>query len=136
MKTQIPNTDAEVITVAHLNMDIFRRIAPNIDTDEVVITGKQVEHITYRHPGDYEKYQNYIPQIIEEPDYVFRDAKPATAIVIRSFVEEGQSFELVVRLHLPSDPEGFKNSVITFLRTKEKRIGQYVRNREIVYRRE
>ena len=107
-------------------------ITKDITTEEVILTDRQVEHIKQRHPKDYENYFKYIKSIIEEPDYIIRDLKPNTGFLIKQFIREGKSFQLILRLHTSNDKEEYKNSIITFLKISQKKFKQYVRNKEIV----
>lgn len=47
-----------VINVHICRLDIakYKCVTPDIITDEVIITDKQIEHIKERHPHDFEKY--------------------------------------------------------------------------------
>ena len=112
----------------------FTEISNDITVEDVVLTDKQVEHIKERHPNDYEQYFKYIKEIVENPDYIIRDNKPNTGFLLKTFLEKDKSFQLILRLHTSEDIQGYKNSIITFLKINRKKYNQYLRNKEIVWR--
>ena len=113
----------------------FREISKDITTDDVILTDKQVEHIKERHPNDYELYFKFIKEIVENPDYIIKDTKPNTGFLFKTFLKEDKRFQLILRLHTRDDVAGYKNSIITFLKINTKKYNQYLRNKEIVWRR-
>ena len=113
----------------------FREISKDITTDDVILTDKQVEHIKERHPNDYELYFKFIKEIVENPDYIIKDTKPNTGFLLKTFLKEDKRFQLILRLHTNEDIKGYRNSIITFLKINRKKYNQYLRNKEIVWRR-
>ena len=112
----------------------FEKISNDITVEEVILTDKQIEHIKERHPNDYERYFKYIKNIVENPDYIIKDAKPNTGFLLKEFREDDKRFQLILRLQTSSDISYYKNSIITFLKISEKKYNQYLRNKEIVWR--
>ena len=113
----------------------FRKISEDITLEDVILTDKQVEHIKERHPNDYELYFKFIKEIVENPDYIIRDTRPNTGFLLKTFFKEDKRFQLILRLHTSDDIEGYKNSIITFLKINTKKYNQYLRNKEIVWKR-
>lgn len=111
-------------------------VSPNIRTSEVVITEERIAHIRERHPNDFEQYSQYLTAIVEDPDYILESPKPNTAFLLKSFEESGKRFQLILRLAIEGDKEGYKNSVITFLRVEDKRYRRYLRTKKILYKSE
>ena len=126
----------DVRSVGRINREIYKCVTPDIMTDEVVITDERIAHIQERHPGDYERFVSYIPRIIEEPDYILEANMPNTAFLLKRIEEAGDRLEMIIRLKIEKDPLGYKNSVITFLRIREKKWNKYLRNKKILYSRE
>lgn len=124
----------EVQYVGRIDREKFKEITRDITTDEVILTNKQVEHIKERHPNDYEQYFKYFKEIVENPDYIIRDAKPNTGFLLKEFIEENKRFQLILRLHTIDDNKEYRNSIITFLKVGEKKYNQYLRNKEIVWK--
>ncbi|MBQ3145364.1 MAG: hypothetical protein IJB90_02135 [Clostridia bacterium] len=110
----------------------FKLITKDITTEIVILTDKQIEHIRFRHPNDYERYFKYIKEIVEMPDYILNDVKPNTGILLKR-ISNDKIFQLVLRLHTSEDKRKYKNSIITFLRINEKKYNQYMRNKKIVW---
>lgn len=120
--------------IGKIDKEKYKLITEDITTDDVILTDKQVEHIKERHPKDYEQYFKYISEIVENPDYIIRDTKPNTGFLLKEFLDKDKRFQLILRLHTSGDNEEYKNSIITFLKVSEKKYKQYLRNKEIVWK--
>lgn len=119
--------------VCKIDIDLYCCVAKDICSDEVIITEKQIEHICWRHGGDYRRYAKYFAEVLQHPDYILADNKPNTAIVLKK-LEAG--LKLVLRLKTPTDLQGYKNSIITFQKVEEKRYRRYTRSIRVLYKRE
>lgn len=126
----------EVHQVTRLNVEKFKCVSEDITTDEVVITDERIQHIKDRHPNDFERYEKYMAQIIENPDYILQSEMPHTAFVLKEIIEADEKFQLILRLKVTTDPENYKNSVITFLKISDKKWNKYLRNKKILYKSE
>lgn len=126
---------AEVHLVGTINRPIFECVTKDIVTDEVIITDHQIMHIKNNHPNDYERFSHHFSEIVANPDYIIRDNKPDTAIILKEIMEDDERFYTVLRLSTSKDPEGYKNSIITFLKIDQKRWDRYLRRKEILYKR-
>lgn len=127
---------ADVRFVCDLNPEIYNRVVPVIKTCHVIITDKQLIHIRERHPDISETVMERLAEIIQEPDYIIATEKLYTANVLKRIECNGKSYQLVLRIYTDGDPDGFQNSIITFMSVNEKRYQQYLRNRRILYKRE
>lgn len=130
------NGDSTLRTVGKIDIQKYSCVTPNIRTDEVIITDERIEHIKERHPSDYERFCSYFPEIIADPDYIIEANKPNTAVVLKKVKNADEHFQLVLRLAINDDPDGYKNSIITFLKIEEKRYQRYVRTKKVLYKRE
>lgn len=128
--------DIQVHSVGEIDKKIYSCVTKDIVTDEVIITDERIRHIKERHPQDYERFYGYIPEIINNPDYIIKANKPDTATVLKEIVDNGEKFQLVLRIITPKDKPEFKNSIITFLKINERTWKKYLRNKEILYKRE
>ena len=126
----------DVHYIGKLNKNIYSCVTNDITTDEVIITDAQVTHIKERHPNDYERYFCYAKEIIEKPDYILEANKPNTAFILKHISENGKNYQLILRLKTSADPITYKNSVITFLKISDRKIGKYLRNKKILYKSE
>lgn len=122
--------------IGQIDIQKFSVVSPHIRTDEVIITDERLAHIKQRHPGDFERYENYLKDIIQNPQYILEDNSPATAVILNEYEEDGKRFRLILRLSMPSDPADYKNSVITFLEISERKFNKYLRNKKILYKSE
>lgn len=120
--------------IGKINKEKFKLITQDITTTDVIITEKQIEHIRQRHPNDYEQYFKFIKEIVENPDYIIKDSKPNTGFLLKEFIAKNKRFQLILRLHTSEDNIEYKNSIITFLKVSKKKYTQYLRNKEIVWR--
>ena len=125
-----------VYSIGKLNKDLYRCVTRDIATDEVILTDERIAHIQQRHPGDYERFAQYLFEIISDPDYILQANKPNTAFLLKQICDADERFELILRLKVCSDPAGYKNSVITFLRIEEKKWKKYIRNKTVLYKKE
>lgn len=126
----------DVHIVGKIDKKIYSCISDDIVTDEVIITDVQIQHIMEHHPNDFERFSKYFSNIVAEPDYIFRGNKPNTAVILKEIFDNGERFQTILRLCTSKEPEGFKNSIITFMKIDEKRWKRYLRTKEILYRRE
>lgn len=124
----------DVHNVGKINRDIYKCVTADIVTDEVIITDERIQHIKDRHPKDYERFCSYIPEIIQNPDYIIRANKPNTATILKEIDDNGEKFQLVLRVLASTDNPEFKNSVITFLNINERTWNKYLSNKEILYK--
>lgn len=140
IKAKDSNNNETVVDDVHkigkINIDIYKCVTEDITTDEVIITEKQIQHIKERHPNDYEMYFNYAKEIVENPDYVLQANKPYTAFILKHIVENGKNYQIILRLKTSDDPNGYKNSIITFLKVSDKRYNRYLRTKKILYKAE
>lgn len=105
-------------------------------TDEVILTEERIQHIKERHPNDYERFCSYIPAIIKNPDYIIEANKSNTAVVLKEIEDRGEKFKLVLRIAVQSDPEGYKNSIITFWHIGDTTWNKTLKNKAILYKKE
>lgn len=128
----------EVNFVCKLNRELYKVVTEDIRTDEVIITDERIKHIQERHPNDYERFSRYLSEIIQNPDYIIRDERPNTATILKEFPanENSEHFRIALRLATSRDPEHYKNSIITFLKIRQKEWERMIRNKEILYKSE
>lgn len=119
-----------------IDIEKYKCVSQNILTDEVIITDERIRHIKERHPNDYERFYSYIPQIIAEPDYILADTRPNTAMILKQIVDKGERFRLALRLVTYEDNPSYKNSVITFMKIREKEWRRLIKNKENLYKSE
>ena len=114
----------------------FKLAGFEVLTEDVVLTEPQIQHIREDHPGDYDKYQQFIPAVLAEPDYIVEANKADSAVLLKHIEQDEIRFQLVLRLKMERDPKEFRNSIITFWRIEEKRYLRYLRTKKVLYKQE
>lgn len=121
-----------VHSLGKLNLKIYDCITKDFVTDDVIITEEQLLHIRERHPEAYQDTLHYVEDILKDPDYIFRDKRPNTGLVVKRITEEQRNSLLVIKIVTSKDKRGYKNSVITGWKITEKRLNNYIRNKDIM----
>ena len=124
-----------MLVVGRIDRERIGEVFPDLMTDDVIITDERIQHIRERHPRDYERYERYLREIVENPDYVVEANKPASAVLLKSFEENGKRFQAILRLHTSVDDPEFKNSIITFMKIKDKEWKRLLNNKKVLYKR-
>ena len=119
--------------IGKIDTNRYKNIANNITTKDVVLLPKQIEHIEERHKGVYDKYKNELTNILNNPDYIFKDPKHKnTALLVRKY---DNNIEVVLKLNTDTK-NNFKNSIITMWEIKDKRLERYKETHQIIYKKE
>lgn len=121
--------------ICKIDLALYRVVAPDVATDDVIITSERIEHIRARHPSDFDDYRKYFAEILQKPDYIL-ESKPYTAEVLKEISHNGKKCKLILRLQTSRDPEGRKNAIITFLHIRDSEWRRLLRNKKILYKRE
>ena len=77
-----------MIEVCRIDVELYKIVTPDIQTDIVIITDERIEHIRDHHPNDYEKYGKYFSQILTDPDFIIEGKWKNTAMVLKEIIEE------------------------------------------------
>lgn len=121
--------------LGHIDTQKYRCITDDITTDEVVITEERVRHIDAHHLGHYEKISPFLQTALDAPDYILEDKNPNTALILKEVEMDGLRIQVVLRLHTSADAKGFRNSIISVWEISKSRWNNYLRNKNILYRR-
>ena len=122
--------------IGKIDIEKYKCITPHIITDEVVITDERIAHIMERHPRDYERFMLYIPEILRDPDYIIEGNSSHTGVLLKEFADDHGKFKLILRLKIPSDPENYKNSVLSFWYIGDTTWNKTIKNKKILYKKE
>lgn len=130
--------NTQVHFIGKIDKNLYNVVIPDISSEDVIITEQQIAHIKERHPQDFERFSKYFPEILANPDYILEANRPNTAFILKhiSNPESDENFEMILRLKVATDPDEYKNSVITFLKINERKWKKYLRNKRILYSRE
>ena len=102
----------------------------------MIVTEEQLMHIRNRHPEAYQDAIHYVRDILDDPDYIRKDKRTNTGLVVKRIFDEKESSLLVLKIITSNDREGYKNSVITSWKITEKRLNNYLRNKDVIYKKE
>ena len=125
-----------MVVIGRIDREIFRCIAEDIVTEEVVMTDNQLEHILQRHPEVFPAVLDVLRDILRDPDYIIEDKHPYTGLVVRRLETGSESLQVVLRICTSEDQPGYKNSVISCWEISERRLKNYLRNKKILYNRQ
>ena len=120
--------------IGKIDKEIYNCISEDIITDEVIITNNQIEHIKIRHNESYELAMSAIGETLLSPDFIFKDKHPNTGLVVKLLEVDNLHLQVVLRICTSNDTKGFKNSIISCWVISEGRLANYLRNKEILYR--
>ncbi len=134
IKDKIVQGAVAVYYVGKIDKKIYEVVTPDIRTDEVIITDRQIQHIKERHPNDYERFSSYFAETVAKPDYIIAANKPNTAVILKEIEVDGVKVKIILRLQTPVDPEDFKNSIVTFMKIDTKEWDRLLRNKKILYK--
>lgn len=111
----------DVNYLGKLDRELYRGVAENLPTDDVVLTNERIAHIKDHHPGDFEKYGEHMPEIIKSPDFIIKSEDYATVLLLKRFkLSDETSLRLVMRLQTSKDTPGYMNSVVSFQKIHAK----------------
>lgn len=131
--------DEEVQSVHYIgkiNKDIYKCVTEDIVTEDVIITDERINHIKERHPNDFEKYCQYMNEMVSSPEFIIEANKPKSALILKSFADDDKQFKAVLRLVTSSDNADFKNSIITFMKINNQEWKRLIKNKKILYKSE
>lgn len=118
----------DVHSICKIDLDLYKSIARDIITDEVIITDERIQHIIDRRGQEfYNRYGDKFMEILQDPDYIFED-KQNTALVCKQFLVDDKYVNLALRLVVSTDNPKYKNSIITAVGESSKRFQQRLRN--------
>lgn len=122
--------------IGTIDRNLYKCITEDIVTDEVIITDNQIQHILERHPDSFEKSMDNLRTALADPDYIIQDKHKNTGLIVKRIqTEEGYS-QIVLRICTSEDEPGYKNSIISSWEISDKRLQNYLRNKQILYKKE
>ena len=137
MKLDIERTAvSDVHKIGEIDIEKYKCVTADIITKDVVITEKQIEHIKEHHPNDFERFNGFFRDIVENPDYIIEANKPKSALILKEIVSEHEKIKTVLRLVTSTDDPKYKNSIITFMKIDNKEWNRILRNKKILYKSE
>ena len=118
-----------------LDKNLYSCITNDIDTDRVIITDKQLDHIADNHPEAYDQILVELKETLKDPDYIFKDSvHDNTGLVVRKVESDEESLFIVLRICTDSEGGRLANSVISGWKISSKRLNNYIRNKQVLYK--
>ena len=112
-------------SLGNIKIDVIEKEFGKIQTDEVIVTSEREFHIKARHPEDYDMFQKYGVETVNNPDFIIRDGKnQGTVFMVRKLSDI--NLNVIVRVSLQTDKGGLKNSVMTFYRIRERNLQKMI----------
>lgn len=138
IKASNTKEDADVAIIRYLgriDTTSLEKEFGKIRTDEIIVTNERLSHIKERHPEDYELFEKYGKDSVENPDFVIKDGKhDGTVFMVKKLQET--NLNVVVRVVIETDKEGLKNSVMTFYRIRERNLRKLIDKNSLLYKKE
>ncbi len=106
-----------------------------LQTNEIIVTQERIDHIKGSHINDYPLFEEYASQAVSAPDLVIKDQKNAGTVFMIKHLED-TNLNVVVRLALSTDTIGYKNSVMTFYRIRDKNLNKLKNKNKVLYKKE
>lgn len=120
--------------IGKIDKDKIGEYGNKIVTDNVVISEERILHIKDHHPELEAEEINQIKDILKDPDYVFKDRKNIdTVLYVKNIVKHDKNYRMVVKLNTNENAIDKANTIISMWSIGKKKLGQYIRNEEIVY---
>ena len=130
----------EVKELCRLDINLYKCVSEQIDTDRVVITNKSVIHIADHHPEAYEDVLIELKDTINNPDYIIKDDKHNdTGLIIKKILNsEGKDEHtfVVLKICIDSQDDQLANSIISGWKIGGRRLNSYLRNKHVLYKKD
>lgn len=65
----------EILSLGNINVSVLEKEFGKLQTSEIIVTGERIAHIRERHLIDYELFEKYGAQCVQNPDYIIKDIK-------------------------------------------------------------
>ena len=123
------------INIGKINIELFKNIAKDIITDEVILTRERYLHIIEGHKEDFALYSNMQSEVLINPDYILKDYKNInTAMVIKHI--NTTNINIILRLAIANDNIHTKNSIMTLYRIRDKNLIKLQEKNKTIYKKE
>lgn len=86
-------------TVGEISDQVIQLLGLNENAGTPIYLGEtNVQHMMQKHPVDYLKYGDRIPEILSVPDYVGMNPKDGSIEYVKEFIIEGEYVKVAVRI--------------------------------------
>ena len=85
--------------VGKVSARVIALLGSSLQVDQPIYLGpSNISHMQNRHPADYAKYGQYIPEILANPDYVGENPADGSIEYVKDFRINGEFVKVAVRL--------------------------------------
>jgi len=85
--------------VGQISSDVIRVLGLDADSGTPIYMGESnIQHMMQRHPNDYIKYGDKIPDILNHPDYVGTNPSDGSIEYVKEFLIDGEYVKVAVRI--------------------------------------
>ena len=126
---------SEITALGKIKIDLLKVEFGVIQTDDIIITNERLDHIKEHHPEDYQLFEIYGENCVQNPDMIMKDEKHVGTIFMIKKLSE-TNLNVVVRVVLETEDNKLKNSVMTFYRIREKNLKKMMAKNKVLYKKE
>lgn len=119
----------KIVEVGWLSKNIIDKLnITNIPVNTPIYLGpSNINHMLNSHPSDYNKYKDYISEIINTPNYGYLNSKDNSIELIKDFINEWEHVRAAIRI---------SNNKQLFLRTlftiTDKKLKNYINHKKLI----
>lgn len=122
-------------SLGKINASVLEKEFGRMWTDEIIVTDERTAHIRERHLIDYELFERYGEECVQDPDYIIKDDKnDATVFMVKKLPKT--NLNVVSKLSLDTDEKKLKNSVMTFYRIRGRNLKKLIEKNTLLYKKE
>lgn len=122
-------------SLGNIDISILEKEFGKLQTNEIIVTDERIAHIKERHLIDYDLFERYGAECVQNPDYIVKDnMNKGTVFMILKLPDT--NLNVVSRLVLDTDEKGLKNSVMTFYRIRERNLKKLIEKNTLLYKKE
>lgn len=125
----------EILSLGNINISVLEKEFGKLQTSEIIVTGERIAHIRERHFIDYELFERYGAQCVQNPDYIIKDNKNENTVFMVKKLPN-INLNVISKLALDTDKNGLKNSVMTFYRIRERNLKKLITKNTLLYSKE
>ena len=120
--------------IGRLDKEKLGKYKKLIITDKVLISEERIIHMKEHHPELTDNEITYVSEKIKKPDYIFDDRKNIDTILMVKD-NNNKNYITVVKLNTNICFKEKSNTVISFWNISNKKLRQFIRNEQIIYKR-
>lgn len=122
----------EILSLGNINISVLEKEFGKLQTSEIIVTGERIAHIRERHLLDYELFEEYGAQCVQNPDYIIKDNKNENTVFMVKKLPD-INLNVISKLAVDTDKSGLKNSVMTFYRIRERNLKKLITKNTLLY---